>query len=506
MLCRSILDNSLNGQLCVRGFAPIKELARISKADYDYQRNPKERDDILDFLENQSYLFFPEIILSYKIPHVLDGSDDPLKAIQKDKNYSSKFDKTKLSIKKNIFKDSQDISGKNEVKILSIEIRDDVVSLKPFSRIDGNHRLEAADKSKDPKVFSMIAPFCIILGTEYYNGNIKANNEDTRIFDKSIKVFFHNINTKTIPLTSEENLKVLIDKKNGFSDEELIKIFDNSIYPIKTRELIGKVDPDIFNGIGHILKKQYRTYYNGVFSHLLNDGEDETLVVDKVLNALQAINTLYEENPKFKANDSFGILTALLYYKIKDEGSKFEMFKLWILNNNIFEVREVTADSLIEIFDKISSKELKVFVAMPYFDGDSEVIADYNAIYKSAISEINKKYGVNLSLFPIMTNKGETHDQIQDIINKIQSCSIFFADITDNNANVSYEMGWARALKKKVIIVRRKGTEKPKSDYVNDTYHEYNDSARQTSLKKIIIENIIEELKKGYGLISEDEK
>ncbi len=105
-----------------------------------------------------------------------------------------------------------------------------------------------------------------------------------------------------------------------------------------------------------------------------------------------------------------------------------------------------------------------------------------------------------------MTNKGETQDQIQDIINKIQNCSIFFADITGNNANVSYEMGWARALKKKVIIVRRKGTEKPKSDYVNDTYHEYNDSARQTSLKKIIKENIIEELKKGYGLISEEDE
>lgn len=34
MIIRGILDNSLNGQLCVRGFAPIKELARISKADY----------------------------------------------------------------------------------------------------------------------------------------------------------------------------------------------------------------------------------------------------------------------------------------------------------------------------------------------------------------------------------------------------------------------------------------------------------------------------------------
>ena len=504
MILRGILDNSLNGQLCVRGFAPIKELARISEADYTYQRDPIDRNDILDFLETQTYLFFPEVILSYKIPHVLDGGEEPIKLIQDGKTYTSKYDKTKLSIKLNTFKESQDISGKNEIKILTIDIKDEVVAQKPFHRIDGNHRLKAAEESNNPKVENMIAPFCVILGTEYYQNNQKVLNENSRDFDKSIKVFFHNINTKTIPLTSEENLKVLIDDSDNFPNEELDEIF-GGIYPIKTRELIKKANPDIFNGIGHILKKQYRTYYNEVFSHLLNDGEDETLVVDKVLNALQSINTLYQEDSKFKSNDSFGILTALLYYKIKDEGSKFEMFKLWILNNNIFEVQEVTADSLIEIFDKISSRELKVFVAMPYFDGDSEIIADYNTIYKSAISEINEKYGVNLSLFPIMTNKGETQDQIQDIINKIQNCAIFFADITGNNANVSYEMGWARALKKKVIIVRRKGTEKPKSDYVNDTYHEYNDSARQTSLKKIIKENIIEELNKGYGLISEED-
>ena len=90
MILRGVLDNCLNGQLCVRGFAPIKELARISEADYNYQRDPIDRNDILDFLERQSYLFFPEIILSYKIPHVLDGSKEPLQLIQDGKNYKMK--------------------------------------------------------------------------------------------------------------------------------------------------------------------------------------------------------------------------------------------------------------------------------------------------------------------------------------------------------------------------------------------------------------------------------
>jgi hypothetical protein len=62
-------------------------------------------------------------------------------------------------------------------------------------------------------------------------------------------------------------------------------------------------------------------------------------------------------------------------------------------------------------------------------------------------------------------------------------------------------MGWARALKKEVIIVKRKGSEAPKSDYKNDTYHEYDDNARSIDLARMVRENIIEVLEKNYGLI-----
>ena len=138
---------------------------------------------------------------------------------------------------------------------------------------------------------------------------------------------------------------------------------------------------------------------------------------------------------------------------------------------------------------------------MPYFDNDDRVVEDYNKIYSETIKKIADDYSINISLYPIMCNKGRTQDQIQDIINKIKECKICFADITGNNANVSYEMGWARALQKEVIIVIRKGAEKPKSDYQNDTYHDYNDAARSTDLARVIRENIVEVLEKNYGLI-----
>jgi nucleoside 2-deoxyribosyltransferase len=301
-------------------------------------------------------------------------------------------------------------------------------------------------------------------------------------------------------LTSEENLKVLIDDDKNFSDDELEEIFGGK-HPIKTRELIRKASPDLFGNIQHIISSQYRTYLNNTFLHLLEEGEDETKIVDKVSNSLMAVNTLYGAEPLLKVNDSIGILTAFLYFHVKDESAKFEIFKNWILNNQIFNAKEVRAKSLINIFEEIISSEIKVFVAMPFFDDNEKIVADYNKIYQETISQIAKDYSINISLYPIMRNKGATQDQIQDIINKIQECKIFLADVTKNNANVSYEMGWARALKKEVIIVKRKGSEDPKSDYKNDTYHEYDDNARSTDLARVVRENIIEVLEKNYGLI-----
>ena len=64
-------------------------------------------------------------------------------------------------------------------------------------------------------------------------------------------------------------------------------------------------------------------------------------------------------------------------------------------------------------------------------------------------------------------------------------------------------MGWARALDKKVVIVKRKNCSPVKSDIQNDTYHEYDDTCRSISLSKIIRENIIEILRNNYGLITE---
>lgn len=495
MILRGILDYSLSGQLCMRGFARIKDLAKISKADYSYQRNLIDgREDIVDFLENQNHLFFPEIILGYKIKYSFNSKNrnTPLENIQINKGYKSDIDNTLIKIK------SVSLTGENNsVKIIELTIDE---NQKNFHRIDGNHRLKAAEQSMGSKVDTMTAPFCIILGQDLYDNGISSNSDDAKNFDKAIKIYFHNINTKTIPLTSEQNLKVIIDDTINFTETDLIDIFDGE-YPIKTRELIRKIKPELFTGIKHILSKQYRTYYNEVFYKLIEKGEKPENVVDKVFESLKAIDQLYKNTANLKSNSCFGLLTAFLYYHIEENEVKFEMFKNWILNNHIFEIEEVKVDSIIKIFDKIAEQEIKIFVAMPYYEGNSKIVEEYNKIYNDVISNIKKEYGYKISLYPIMNNKGETQDQIQDIINKIKACTIFIADISNNNANVLYETGWARALNKYVLIVREKNSEKPKSDYANDTYHEYDKTHLNISLTKIAKENILQILVNNFGLV-----
>lgn len=220
MIIQGILDNSLNGQLCIRGFANIKDLAKFSEADYSYQRPLLDRTDISDFLETQEYLFFPEVILSYKFKHQFNSQKDtPLIAVQNGKNYKSAINGDSISVK--VFADKKDFSAK-AIRVVKLIVND--INGKPFHRIDGNHRLNAAEISENEKVERMVIPFCLLLGTEYFDSNVMVDNEETKNFDKAVKVFFYNINTKTIPLTSEQNLKVLIDDNGNFPMQNFVYI------------------------------------------------------------------------------------------------------------------------------------------------------------------------------------------------------------------------------------------------------------------------------------------
>ena len=78
MILRGVLDRSLGNMVCIRGFAKLGDLAQVSEADENYQREliEEHEQEVLGFLRKRDTLFFPEVILSYavdELPLVLDN-------------------------------------------------------------------------------------------------------------------------------------------------------------------------------------------------------------------------------------------------------------------------------------------------------------------------------------------------------------------------------------------------------------------------------------------------
>jgi hypothetical protein len=504
MIIRGILDRSLSNQICIRGFARIKELARVSKANPEYQREllEKQKGVVSNFLTEETYLFFPEVILSLKLRQdlTLKGANTdvtPIQLIEKGNDFNSNIDKIKVRsviVPQRNF----DVNETNIINVVEIEFDDaelaQLIDLNkhPLHRIDGNHRLTAAEEINSDRIATMNIPFCIVLFEETFENKFNPETEkmekvsDTS-FEKFEKVVFYNINSKTEPLTLEQNLRVIINDEKHFEEKELEKIFGRS--GVLVRKLYNQIeDVSLLKGINHLLHNNFRSLSKSIFESLIGTIKDDELV-NEVKESLLTVNELYKSNDKLKGNNSEGLFTALLYYNVKDK-PKFNFFKEWVLKHHIFEIKEATYQTLIDIFDKVSDQTIKVFVAMPYF---SEVeVESYNQAYHRAIDKIKGENDqVKISLFTIMQHKGDTYNINNKMIEQINDSNIFIADISNRNVNVAFELGYAKNdSNKKVVMLKRESDDtRTPFDYEQEMCHTYNEKAIHT-LEEVVFNNI----------------
>ena len=227
---------------------------------------------------------------------------------------------------------------------------------------------------------------------------------------------------------------------------------------------------------------------------ILSDQNDE--MVKNVKKGLSRVNACLIENEDIKNNLSENLLVAISFFGIKKNGIVLQQFVRWIKNKKLYEVKDIDTQSLIEVFEKAYKTELKIFVAMPYYC--DSMVNDYNAVLEEASKSIREEHKVNMIPYPIMKNSGVSTDLIQDIFRKIEECSIFIADITNNNSNVLYELGFAKGKGKDCILILNKDkcTEPPKSDYRNELYYSF---TGYKSLSDTLKTNILQILQdKGY--------
>jgi len=478
----------------LRGFAPIGDLAKISEKADSYQRDTTDshKKEIIKFLKNGEYKYFPEIILAARAIKYTEFLSD--------------------------IGSSDDISPKSKEYVDGLSIMSEYIPISghrarhanyhvektKLKRVDGNHRLELFDKTNEAdkadncwlefsetdkeNISKILIPYCIIF----------TNNDVADKFEAGI---FNNINFKQLPLKQEKNIQnihkflketnelgenvhsltmKLIDLSENGHFKGLAHLSpkgnDNEIYrtacfkiaklliekksqiekeKVNIEDTIKKIelDNDELDAKNYLIEK----YKNKL--ERLDDFIRNSENLDAIEIVIQSLRTIYAKMDKNIGNLS--LLTTLVYYKLLDE-YKYNSFVDWVLRNGINkipvndELPTHDANSLINLFEMVyEAKRKEIFISMKFEDTQSELI--YEKVIQT-IEKFNRNKGLDIFITTIRidkTIKPCTFTISEEILRAIENSCLLIADLSSSNINVYHEVGYAMG------IAKTKGIEPP---------------------------------------------
>jgi len=455
----------------------VRVVGRAAPPHPHYQREliATHKEEIERFLAERQFLFFPEVVLSAALRFDYQKRKatpvQPLGDLFTGKGFKSNIDGLTIRIAKSkLPKVVETVGGSAAPTLAYLEIPDVQLSdddgLRLF-RIDGNHRLCAAqDLKAGDSTYALETPFCIVL------------HEDPTEKQRFEKVVFHNINAKQIPLTSEENLRLILQDGDGalFSDDDLLTkpSFGPAYY--LARKLLPTFDVAFLSGLAKHFKDKH-TLALGLAQFLLAKqvlgGNDVTTLqseVERLRKALIEVNALYIADAAQRLRDCacHGVLTAFVYFALRNGGKQLPAFARWVESNRIDRLspngstgslgyhshhghtQAIDAASLVDVFESVlSARSREVFVSMQFGTpaGQEPV---FKAI-KEAIDAVNARHGLqaDLALTPIRidhVNKGHSYTISDEILKVVDGCGLLIADLSDGNKNVYHEIGFLMGL------------------------------------------------------------
>lgn len=140
--------------------------------------------------------------------------------------------------------------------------------------------------------------------------------------------------------------------------------------------------------------------------------------------------------------------------RIEAHGSVVELFVndvsvaklLASVNNAQLEVWGQSKGSIVIRDFEIKGQKPKAFVIMQFTD-------NFNTLYEQVIKPVCEKFGYECR----RSDEGSNSVSIlQDILQSIRDASVVVADITPNNPNVYYELGYAHGIQKDTILLSDK--------------------------------------------------
>lgn len=435
------LEYCYDGIPIIRGFCSYKTIIRHSKSHPAYQRLIEDRHvlEIENFLLSNSYKFMPEIVLAYDYTGLsecilfkkLKEKNEfitPIDYLLNDtQNGSIVLNDVRQRISLRRIK-----SASRAIKTFRFEFTEPDQDVIVFNRIDGNHRLQALElMNKD----DFQIPFSIILLSS-------SGKEELRDREKTEMEIFHNINSKAKPLTTIEQYRGLF---NLFSVAEL-ELYGKE-FSI-TQAYIQKYKNVPFMNLECFFSEQEDIVLLCIKFFL---DRDITITEDDIMNIFNKLeHTFFSQYPVIRDCKNRLALIPYVFYCFEGNGQtnpKLTAYNIWFIKNKLYNVKDFEPTSMIEVFNSIyEMRSKRIFVAMPFKD---ELDFVFNAIC-NAVKKINRENDVEL-LEPIRIDKqivGFSYDIVNEILGNIQNAGLLIADLTEQNANVYYEAGYAQGLLK----------------------------------------------------------
>jgi hypothetical protein len=434
MKLKGVLDFSLGNFLCLRGFARMGDLYSLSEPDLSFQRDllKLHEKEMVAFLREGEFLFFPEVILSTTLSPDVDNTEEVAKLFENVKTgqhfANLKFPDYRLSCSVNKTKSGQDSRAIDIFQTATLELN--LKSARKFSRIDGNHRLSATPKDKKFETYN--TPFCLLLFR---------NTTEAASFSRAL---FHNINYKSVPLTMEQNLKLILDDATLFPDAKL-KEHESFGWPYyHARKLHTALDFDVFGNLKPFIEEEPRSFLVGQFTFLIQSdvlGDNEN-AVSRFKAALVNVNGLFDAHPALKESKNQGLLAALVYYELK-KGAPVASFVRWVLDNHLHLIEKSSSADLIAIFDKVlTSRKRTIFVSMPFGKTKPD---DHYAIIERVCKDVNEVHNLKPALKVERVDwfhDGTSYEINDKIIEMMSDCGLLIGNLTHCNPNVYHEIGF----------------------------------------------------------------
>ena len=399
----------------VKTYLGLNEIAQLPTYDEGYQRTRdiEHEDKIIEYLRSSPNRYLPDVIIA--IRH--DDIDFSNKVLLSNNNFY---------IAKIKAYDILRVSFWTEIALQNVKI------------IDGNHRVSAIKRFLRDEPTSELADFEI--GVTF----ILTHNQPSD-FEDELALFYY-LNSKAKPLLPNDYLNEATQNLSDAKAKEIdwwMYVFKKShatITEIFESRFIDKSklkDTIVFSSDYLATKiKKDDLEAMPIFFDRLRDLNIDPMLEDIIVDAIKTdklytfINIAFFIFPQMR--DIFELACEINdFYKWLKNKAKLEEFDNF---ENLYKTYKET----------YIPEDYKIFVAME-FNGNDSVFKAIEGTIKQVAKEINKP----LACIRIdRLHKGTTYQIMDEILDQIQHNRLLIADITNMNANVYLEVGYAIGLAK----------------------------------------------------------